>query len=82
MGMQTIICNEWVIKEGYSQVYGDTGEVNVNGKVNMPFNKLVPRMNCGSPQIERLWVMMVLNLMIMTRLNSLRINYIKFQRFL
>ena len=55
MGMQTLSSAMNRYKEDIKFI-GDTGELTVNGQVNMPFNKeyWFPENDCGSPQIETL----------------------------
>ena len=55
MGMQTVSSAMQKYKEDIKFV-GDTGELTVNGQVNMPFNKeyWLPENDSGSPSIETL----------------------------
>lgn len=55
LGMQTLSSAMNRYKEDIKFI-GDTGELTVNGQVNMPFNKeyWFPENDCGSPQIETL----------------------------
>lgn len=55
MGMQTISSAMNKYKEDIKFI-GDTGELTINGQVNMPFNKeyWFPENDSGSPQIETL----------------------------